>query len=87
MTNAHSTAKITKTKATGKTLREPSQRHYTVGYVSVRHEPKAAQTPTHYSKHPALYLKGNWLEQAGFTTRQPVTITAKKGKLIVQLAK
>ncbi|NUF49464.1 type I toxin-antitoxin system SymE family toxin [Gilliamella sp. ESL0250] len=68
-------------------MRKRSQRHYTVGYVSVRHEPKVAQAPTHYSKHPALYLKSNWLEQAGFTTGQPVTITAKKGKLIVQLVK
>lgn len=61
MTNAHSTAKTTKTKA--------------------------KEARIHYSKHPALHLKGNWLEEAGFTTGQPVTITAKKGKLIVQLAK
>ncbi|WP_416380466.1 SymE family type I addiction module toxin [Gilliamella sp. B2923] len=35
----------------------------------------------------SMHLKGNWLEQAGFTTGQPVTITAKKGRLIVELAK
>ncbi|MCX8728724.1 SymE family type I addiction module toxin [Gilliamella sp. B2838] len=33
---------------------------------------------THYGKHPVLYLKGNWLEQTGFTTGQFVTITTKK---------
>jgi toxic protein SymE len=81
------TAKTAKTKTTSKTLRETSQRHYTVGYVSVRHEPKANETRTHYSKLPVMHLKGNWLEEAGFTTRQPVTITAKKDKLILQLAK
>ncbi|MCX8713343.1 SymE family type I addiction module toxin [Gilliamella sp. B3464] len=43
--------------------------------------------PTHYGKHPALHLKGNWLEDAGFTTGQLVTITAKKGKLIVELVR
>jgi HSP20-like domain of unknown function (DUF1813). len=58
-----------------------------VGYISVRHQPKADTTKTHYSKHPALHLKGNWLEAVGFTTGQAVTITAKKGKLIVELAK
>lgn len=79
--------KTAKTKTTGKTLRETSQRHYTVGYISVCHEPKAKEARTHYSKHPALHLKGNWLEEAGFTTGQSVTITTKKGKLIVELAK
>lgn len=78
MTNAHSTAKTAKTQTTGKTLREMSQRHYTVGYISVHHQPKATPAKTHYSKHPALHLKGNWLEAAGFTTGQAVTITAKK---------
>ncbi|WP_345491019.1 SymE family type I addiction module toxin [Orbus sasakiae] len=34
-----------------------------------------------------LHLKGNWLEQVSFTTSQPVTLTAKKGKLIVEIAK
>ncbi|WP_392551394.1 SymE family type I addiction module toxin [Orbus wheelerorum] len=59
-------------------MRNSSQRHYTVGYISVHHEPKASPTEVHYSKHPALHLKGNWLEQFGFTTGKPVTITVKK---------
>ncbi|WP_392553612.1 SymE family type I addiction module toxin [Orbus wheelerorum] len=44
----------------------------------VRHEPKANRTQPHYSKYPALHLKGNWLEQFGFAPGQPVIITAKK---------
>lgn len=87
MTNPHSTAKTNKTQTTQLSLRDASQRHYTVGYISVRHEPNAARDCTHYSKHLALHLKGKWLELLGFTAGQPVTITAKKGKLIVELAK
>ncbi|GAA5107808.1 hypothetical protein GCM10023211_09310 [Orbus sasakiae] len=56
MTNAHSTAKTAKTKTTGKTLQEPSQRHYTVGYINVRHEPKASPTKPHYSKNTLLCI-------------------------------
>ncbi|WP_366915696.1 SymE family type I addiction module toxin [uncultured Gilliamella sp.] len=32
-------------------------------------------------------LKGDWLEASGFITVQNVIITAKKGKLIVQLSR
>ncbi|GAA5107823.1 hypothetical protein GCM10023211_09340 [Orbus sasakiae] len=55
--------------------------------LNVHHELKAAKTCTHYSTYPAFDLKANWLEQAGFINRQAVTITAKKGKLIVKIAK
>ncbi|WP_392553610.1 SymE family type I addiction module toxin [Orbus wheelerorum] len=34
-----------------------------------------------------MQQQGNWLEQFGFTTCKPVTITAKKGQLIIELAK
>ncbi|WP_345490863.1 SymE family type I addiction module toxin [Orbus sasakiae] len=34
-----------------------------------------------------MHLKGNWLEEVGFATGQPVTITAKKGKLLVEIAR
>ncbi|WP_392565047.1 SymE family type I addiction module toxin [Orbus wheelerorum] len=56
-------------------------------YIIVRHEPKASPTEVHYSKHPALHLKGNLLNELGFTTGKPFIITAKKGKLIVEIAK
>ncbi|WP_366518738.1 SymE family type I addiction module toxin [uncultured Gilliamella sp.] len=32
-------------------------------------------------------MKGNWLNELGFTTGQPVTIMAKKGQLIVRLSR
>ncbi|WP_392551389.1 SymE family type I addiction module toxin [Orbus wheelerorum] len=67
-------------------MRESSQRYYTVGYISVHHEPKSP-TEVHYSKHPALHLKGNWLEQFGFNNGKIVIITAKKSKLIVEIAR
>ncbi|WP_425319444.1 SymE family type I addiction module toxin [Gilliamella apis] len=54
-----------------------------MGYIRIRHQHKATPAKTLFSKHPA----GDWLEDAGFTTGQPVTITAKKGKLIVEIAR
>ncbi|GAA5111364.1 hypothetical protein GCM10023211_16760 [Orbus sasakiae] len=64
MTNTHSTAKTAKTKTTGKPQRETSQRHYTVGYISVRHEPKAAQARTHYSPPLCCILKAIGLSKS-----------------------
>ncbi|WP_392565247.1 SymE family type I addiction module toxin [Utexia brackfieldae] len=68
-------------------MRDTSQRHYKIGYVSVRHQQKATLMTTHYSKHPSLHIKGNWLNELGFTTGQAVTITTKKGQLIIELAR
>ncbi|MCX8640827.1 type I toxin-antitoxin system SymE family toxin [Gilliamella sp. B3172] len=62
-------------------------RHYTVGYFNIRYQDKDTLMATNYSKYAALYLKGNWLNELGFNTDQPVTITTKKDKLIDQLAK
>ncbi|OTQ68518.1 hypothetical protein B6D17_11100 [Gilliamella apis] len=61
----------------------PFPDYCTVGYIRIRHQHKATPAKTLFSKHPA----GDWLEDAGFTTGQPVTITAKKGKLIVEIAR
>ncbi|TPG63337.1 SymE family type I addiction module toxin [Ewingella americana] len=36
---------------------------------------------------PQLTIKGKWLEQLGFTTGQPVSITAENGCLIIRAAK
>ncbi|WP_392553615.1 SymE family type I addiction module toxin [Orbus wheelerorum] len=55
--------------------------------MNVRHKPKASPTEVHYSKHPVLHLKGNLLNELGFTTGKPVTITAKKGKLVVEITR
>ncbi|PXZ04786.1 SymE family type I addiction module toxin [Gilliamella apicola] len=35
----------------------------------------------------ALHLKGNWLEQTRVTIEQSITISAKKGQLIFELAR
>ncbi|QDY43949.1 SymE family type I addiction module toxin [Candidatus Pantoea soli] len=34
---------------------------------------------TYYSRCPSLNLKGNWLEEAGFATDTPVTVTVEGG--------
>ncbi|MFP1918856.1 SymE family type I addiction module toxin [Lonsdalea quercina] len=33
---------------------------------------------------PPETLKGRWLEECGFITRMPVTVTVKKGKKIIE---
>jgi len=33
---------------------------------------------------PQLKIKGNWLEQLGFSTGQPVSITAENGCLVIR---
>ncbi|MGV7963662.1 SymE family type I addiction module toxin [Photorhabdus tasmaniensis] len=57
-----------------------AQRRYKVGYTSTRHEDRYTGM-----KHPSLHLKGNWLEEAGFTTGQAVNITVERGQLIIRL--
>ncbi|UKY59737.1 MULTISPECIES: SymE family type I addiction module toxin [Pectobacterium] len=32
----------------------------------------------------AINLKGRWLEESGFITRIPVTVTVKQGKIIIK---
>ncbi|WP_387689477.1 SymE family type I addiction module toxin [Photorhabdus sp. RM71S] len=39
----------------------------------------------YYSQHPSLHLKGNWLEEAGFMTGQPVQVSIEHGLLIIRL--
>lgn len=49
-------------------------RHYKVGY-----RPNLGKgTPS-----PQLIISGRWLEQLGFNTGQPVTVTAEQGRLII----
>ncbi|NHB90277.1 SymE family type I addiction module toxin [Photorhabdus tasmaniensis] len=33
----------------------------------------------------SLHLKGNWLQEAGFTTGQAVNITIERGQLMIRL--
>jgi len=57
-------------------------------YTSIRHESRATGATTYYSRSPSLNLKGNWLEEAGFTTGlfQPVKVMVERGQLIIRLA-
>ncbi|WP_370569926.1 SymE family type I addiction module toxin [Erwinia sp. S43] len=43
-------------------------------------------TATWYSRFPSLHLKGNWLEEAGFTTDTPVTVAVEQCKLVIRHA-
>ncbi|MDC9607195.1 SymE family type I addiction module toxin [Xenorhabdus griffiniae] len=56
-----------------------------MGYTSTRHEDRNTGRTRYYSQHPSLHLKGNWLEEAGFTTGQAVNITVERGQLIIRL--
>ncbi|WP_370630639.1 SymE family type I addiction module toxin [Xenorhabdus sp. PB30.3] len=44
-----------------------------------RHEDRNTGKTRYYSQHPSLHLKGNWLEEAAFTTGQAVNITVERG--------
>ncbi|WP_416260661.1 SymE family type I addiction module toxin [Gibbsiella quercinecans] len=55
-------------------VKEP-QRHYTVGYA-----PNGGKKPP----SPQLKLSGNWLEELGFNTGQPVIVTVERGKLVIE---
>ncbi|TPG63340.1 SymE family type I addiction module toxin [Ewingella americana] len=48
---------------------------YTVGYRPNGGRPNPS---------PQLTIKGKWLEQLGFTTGQPVSITAENGCLVIR---
>ncbi|MBO2912419.1 SymE family type I addiction module toxin [Enterobacter sichuanensis] len=65
-----------------------STKHYRrlkVGYFRKRHEDRKTKIPTGYSVHAALSLKGDWLEQAGFTTHSQVRVGVEKGKIVIEL--
>ena len=60
-------------------------RRLKVGYTSIRHADRNNMT-TRYSRCPSLNLKGNWLEEAGFSTDTPVNVTVEHGQLIIRPA-
>jgi len=53
----------------------PQARRYTVGYRPNGGRPNPS---------PQLTIKGKWLEQIGFSTGQPVSITAENGCLVIR---
>ncbi|WP_147195724.1 SymE family type I addiction module toxin [Pantoea sp. CCBC3-3-1] len=61
-------------------------RQLKVGYTSIRHEKRSTGMTTYYSRCLSISLKGNWLEEAGFDTRQPVKVMMERGQLIIRLA-
>ncbi|WP_407072542.1 SymE family type I addiction module toxin [Pectobacterium brasiliense] len=40
--------------------------------------------PAHPSLPSAINLKGRWLEESGFITEMPVTITVERGRIIIE---
>ncbi|OHV54177.1 hypothetical protein BB987_10850 [Photorhabdus temperata] len=55
------------------------------GLLSTRHEDRSTGMTRYYSQHPSLHLKGNWLEEAGFATGQPVRVCVEHGLLVIWL--
>ncbi|MBN3201052.1 type I toxin-antitoxin system SymE family toxin [Pectobacterium brasiliense] len=41
--------------------------------------------PTHQSLPSAINLKGRWLEECGFITGMPVTVTVERGEIIIEM--
>ncbi|MCT4702338.1 type I toxin-antitoxin system SymE family toxin [Enterobacteriaceae bacterium H20N1] len=39
---------------------------------------------TYYSRTPGLYLKGDWLTEAGFGTDTSVTIAVERRQLVIR---
>ncbi|KTL59731.1 hypothetical protein AA106_15810 [Photorhabdus laumondii subsp. laumondii] len=62
-----------------------AQRRYKIGYISRCHPDRSTGMTRYYSQHPSLHLKGNWLEEAGFATGQPVQVSVEHGQLIIRL--
>ncbi|EPZ2456859.1 SymE family type I addiction module toxin [Citrobacter youngae] len=58
-----------------------------IGYVSARHFYHHNYTATWYSRSPSLRLNGNWLEEAGFSTDTPVTVSVVPGRLVIEPVK
>ena len=61
-----------------------AQRRLKIGYVSIRHFYHHNYTATWYSRSPSLRLNGNWLEEAGFSTDTPVTVSVEPGRLVIE---
>ncbi|MFP1723839.1 SymE family type I addiction module toxin [Lonsdalea quercina] len=49
--------------------------HYTVGYAPQNGRPNPPS---------AINLKGRWLEESGFITGMPITITVERGRLVIE---
>lgn len=59
-------------------------RQLTVGYVRKRHENRKTRETRRYTRHAALSLNGDWLEQAGFPVGTQVRVSVSPGKLVIE---
>ncbi len=59
-------------------------RQLTVGYVRKRHEDRKTRETRRYTRHAALSLNGDWLEQAGFPVGTQVRVSVSPGKLVIE---
>lgn len=50
-------------------------RQLTMGYVRKRHEDRKTRETRRYTRHAALNLNGDWLEQAGFPVGTQVRVS------------
>ncbi|MFE8146338.1 SymE family type I addiction module toxin [Brenneria goodwinii] len=69
MAKAHSKSGVTVNKAT------KTARYYTVGYAPQNGRPNPPS---------AINLKGRWLEECGFMTGMPITVTVERGRLVIE---
>lgn len=52
-----------------------TERYYTVGYAPQNGRPNPPS---------AINLKGRWLEESGFMTGMPITVTVERGRLVIE---
>ncbi|AYH02949.1 type I toxin-antitoxin system SymE family toxin [Pectobacterium parmentieri] len=69
MAETHSKSGVTVNKAT------KTERYYTVGYASHNGKP---------SPPSVINLKGRWLEESGFMTGMPITVTVERGRIVIE---
>ncbi|MFJ5481598.1 MULTISPECIES: SymE family type I addiction module toxin [Pectobacterium] len=50
-------------------------RYYTVGYAPQNGKPNPPS---------AINLKGRWLEESGFMTGMPITVTVERGRIVIE---
>ncbi|BES83369.1 SymE family type I addiction module toxin [Pectobacterium araliae] len=54
---------------------EKTARYYTVGYAPQNGKPNPPS---------AINLKGRWLEESGFMTGMPITVTVERGRIVIE---
>ncbi|MFP1724175.1 SymE family type I addiction module toxin [Lonsdalea quercina] len=52
-----------------------TERYYTVGYAPHNGRPNPSS---------AINLKGRWLEESGFITGMPITVTVERGRIVIE---